>query len=95
MFINKIKIVLTIMTAAVFFVSFANAQVQNSKQHQPDKFRQLDESWPTPNDQRIASGESGPEYWPRRHVMSRLELFKFNQSKSLMEKADVSTNYNN
>lgn len=44
----------------------ANAQTKNSKQDHEDKFRQLDESWPTPNDQRIASGESGPKYWQQQ-----------------------------
>ena len=31
-----------------------------------DKFRQLDEILPTPNDQRIASGAPGPKYWQQR-----------------------------
>ncbi|HHL32200.1 MAG TPA: M1 family peptidase [Oceanospirillales bacterium] len=31
-----------------------------------DKFRQLEEILPTPNDQRIASGAPGPKYWQQR-----------------------------
>ena len=31
-----------------------------------NKFRQLEEILPTPNDQRIASGAPGPKYWQQR-----------------------------
>ncbi|MBL4660619.1 MAG: M1 family metallopeptidase [Alcanivoracaceae bacterium] len=44
-----------------------NAKIQNaSPANTPDKFRQLEEILPTPNDQRIASGAPGPEYWQQR-----------------------------
>ena len=46
--------------------NFANAQIKQTKSDHEDKFRQLDESWPTPNDQRIASGAPGPKYWQQR-----------------------------
>ncbi len=36
-----------------------------SAQHQ-DKFRQLDELWPTPNAYRTASGAPGPGYWQQQ-----------------------------
>ncbi len=44
----------------------ANAQIKQSKNDREDKFRQLDESWPTPNEQRLASGAPGPQYWQQR-----------------------------
>lgn len=45
----------------------ASAQTKQSKQpHHEDKFRQLEEVLPTPNDQRIASGRPGPEYWQQQ-----------------------------
>ena len=37
--------------------------VAETKGEFEDKFRQLDEIWPTPNEQRTASGAPGPEYW--------------------------------
>lgn len=37
--------------------------ITNNKYGQEDKFRQLEETWPTPNGYRNASGEPGPEYW--------------------------------
>jgi hypothetical protein len=40
--------------------------VVNDKYGQFDKFRQLDEIWPTPNSFRTAAGEPGPEYWQQR-----------------------------
>jgi len=52
--------------SAVFLVGAAQAQVKQSKQDHEDKFRQLDESWATPNDQRIASGKPGPQYWQQQ-----------------------------
>ncbi|MGN6134647.1 MAG: M1 family metallopeptidase, partial [Aureliella sp.] len=37
--------------------------VTNHKYGQEDKFRQLDETLPTPNGYRAATGEPGPHYW--------------------------------
>lgn len=42
----------------------------------------------------IADANVENNHWPRRPVRTRLELFKANQQKSLMEKAGESTNYN-
>lgn len=47
------------MTLKAKIVKQPSADVQ-------DKFRQLEEILPTPNDQRIASGAPGPEYWQQR-----------------------------
>ena len=45
----------------------ADAQsITNSKYAQEDKFRQMDEVWPTPNGFRNAAGEPGHEYWQQR-----------------------------
>ncbi|MDG2221325.1 MAG: M1 family metallopeptidase [Rubripirellula sp.] len=39
----------------------------NSKHSDPiDRFYQIDQWWPTPNDQRTASGAPGPDYWQQR-----------------------------
>jgi hypothetical protein len=38
----------------------------SAKQSRPDVFRQLDELLPTPNDQRLASGAPGPDYWQQK-----------------------------
>jgi len=40
--------------------------VSNSKYRQEDKFRQLEEVLPTPNETRTASGAPGPKYWQQR-----------------------------
>ena len=40
--------------------------VTNSKYQQPDKFRQLEEVLPTPNDYRTASGAPGHAYWQQK-----------------------------
>ncbi len=45
---------------SIFLFSFAAAA-----QHE-DKFRQLDELWPTPNAYRTASGAPGPGYWQQQ-----------------------------
>ena len=81
MFFNSLKMVFTISIVSFFFGATADAQVQNSKQDQPDKFRQLDESWPTANERRLASGEAGPEYWQQRADYDiEVELNDDNQS---------------
>ena len=52
---------LSVLVGACLLSGAATAQIKQSKQpHHEDKFRQLEESWPTPNDQRIASGKPGP-----------------------------------
>jgi len=48
------------------FAGVAAAQIKQSKSNFEDKFRQLDQDWPTPNDQRLASGAPGPGYWQQR-----------------------------
>lgn len=48
-------------------VMSASAQsITNSKYPQEDKFRQMDEVWPTPNGYRTGAGEPGHEYWQQR-----------------------------
>jgi Peptidase family M1 domain len=49
---------LTLLTCASFGQSVASRKITPS-----DKFRQLDEIFPTANNVRIASGAPGPEYW--------------------------------
>jgi aminopeptidase N len=44
----------------------ATGAVEQTKGSFVDKFRQLDESWPTPNVYRAATGEPGPRYWQQR-----------------------------
>jgi hypothetical protein len=51
------------------FVSFTNisfAAIDQSKGSFEDKFRQLDEFFPSPNLSRPATGEPGPMYWQQR-----------------------------
>lgn len=53
-----------LITAYLALIGAANAQaIQQTKSGGEDKFRQLDEDWPTPTDVRLASGAPGPEYW--------------------------------
>ena len=49
--------------AALFVVSPAAADIEQTKGEFKDKFRQLDEVLPTANDYRTAGGEPGHEYW--------------------------------
>lgn len=71
------------LLAAIMIIAVpATAQVKQSKQpHHEDKFRQLEEVLATPNDQRIASGEPGPEYWQQQADYDiKVELNDDNQS---------------
>ena len=62
MFIKLIKITLLSLTA----IASANAAIQQTKGDFVDKFRQLDESLPTPNVYRNAAGEPGHKYWQQQ-----------------------------
>lgn len=44
----------------------AQAAISQTKGDFVDAFRQLDETWPTPNTYRSATGEPGPDYWQQR-----------------------------
>jgi hypothetical protein len=62
------------MVAAIFSLLCGPSlgqSVVNSKYGQADKFRQMDEIWPTPNGYRNAAGEPGDSYWQQRadHVI--------------------------
>ena len=46
-------------------LTFASAEAQ-SKSESSDKFRQLEEELPTPNEYRAASGAPGHRYWQQR-----------------------------
>lgn len=49
-----------------FFCVAAPAAIAQSKNSPVDKFRQLEELLPTPNDYRTASGAPGHKYWQQR-----------------------------
>ena len=52
--------------ALVTLSNFTFSQIDQSKGFFEDKFRQLDEVFPSPNLIRPATGEPGPEYWQQR-----------------------------
>jgi hypothetical protein len=52
-----------VLLAASLGQSLFAQPIENRKYKQEDKFRQLEEILPTPNDYRTASGEPGPGYW--------------------------------
>ena len=62
MFTKLIKITLLSLVT----VTAANASVNQTKGDFVDKFRQLDESLPTPNVYRNAAGEPGHQYWQQQ-----------------------------
>jgi predicted secreted protein len=59
------QLLLLALTSSVIITSSASEIVQ-SKGHFVDKFRQLEESLPTPNDYRNAAGEPGKDYWQQQ-----------------------------
>ena len=60
--INKIFISIFLLS----FIQLSSAEIDQSKGLFEDKFRQLDESFPSPNLYRPATGEPGPDYWQQR-----------------------------
>ena len=57
---------LTIVITLLFSSSALSQVVKQTKGEFEDKFRQLDEVLPTPNDYRNAAGEPGKEYWQQQ-----------------------------
>ncbi len=62
-----IKKALTLSAVVLSFAPlFGHAAIQQTKGDFEDKFRQLDESLPTPNVYRNAAGEPGYQYWQQK-----------------------------
>ncbi|HLL16657.1 MAG TPA: M1 family metallopeptidase [Pyrinomonadaceae bacterium] len=74
------KITLSVVLA-VLCLAFAPAAVLSQSKTSPsDKFRQLEEILPTPNEQRAASGAPGRSYWQQRaDYQINVELDDVNQ----------------
>ena len=51
------------LTACGLVLALVAPLLAQSKSDPADKFRQLEEILPTPNEQRAASGAPGPRYW--------------------------------
>ncbi|MDP6058592.1 MAG: aminopeptidase, partial [Pirellulaceae bacterium] len=62
--ISRLFLSLLLVSACVSV--WAQDGVRNGKYGQEDKFRQLEEILPTPNDYRTASGAPGRGYWQQR-----------------------------
>lgn len=60
---NGLKFLLGIFLAGLCNQSL---QSQSAGADARDLFRQLNDEWPSPNEQRLASGAPGPEYWQQR-----------------------------
>ena len=78
------------------FASFANhslAAIDQSKGSFEDKFRQLDEVFPTPNLSRPATGEPGPMYWQQR-ADYKIQI-KLNEDTRSVEGSETITYTNN
>ncbi len=54
------------ITALIFILLISVSSFGQSKLKPSDKFKQLDEDLPTPNEQRTASGAPGNKYWQNR-----------------------------
>lgn len=55
-----------LVSIAILLLVLPTSLLAQSKSDPVDKFRQLEEILPTPNDQRAASGAPGPRYWQQR-----------------------------
>ncbi len=60
------RILLISLLLAVIVPAAYGQALQQTKGNFEDKFRQLDEDLPTPNESRLASGAPGPQYWQQK-----------------------------
>jgi hypothetical protein len=89
MLIKFIQVTFLLVTT----LSSAHATIQQTKGDFIDKFRQLDESLPTPNVYRNAAGEPGHEYWQQQvdyKIKARLD-----EAKRRIEASQDITYHNN
>lgn len=89
MLIRLIKTTLLSLTV----ITSASAAIQQTKGNFVDKFRQLDESLPTPNVYRNAAGEPGHKYW-QQQVDYKIKA-TLNEQKRRIEANQSITYYNN
>ena len=73
--------------------AYAESAIQQTKGDFVDKFRQLDESLPTPNVYRSAAGEPGEKYWQQRADYT-IDV-RLDEAKRRLEAAEVITYHNN
>jgi hypothetical protein len=84
---------ITIAILSLATVGSANAAINQTKGDFEDKFRQLDESLPTPNVYRNAAGEPGHEYW-QQQVDYKIKA-KLDEEKRRIEASQEITYHNN
>ena len=84
---------ITIAVLSFATISSANAAISQTKGDFVDKFRQLDESLPTPNVYRNAAGEPGHEYW-QQQVDYKIKA-KLDEEKRRIEASQDITYHNN
>ncbi|MCF2947236.1 M1 family metallopeptidase [Paraglaciecola aquimarina] len=87
---NKL-ITISVLSFSVLIT--ANASINQTKGSFEDKFRQLDESLPTPNVYRNAAGEPGHEYW-QQQVDYQIKA-KLDEEKRRIEASQTMTYHNN
>jgi phage regulator Rha-like protein len=82
--------VLTILTLSNQTIASA---VEQTKGKFVDKFRQMEEILPTPNNYRAASGEPGQDYWQQK-VEYKMRASLDEQSRSLSTRQEISCRNN-
>ncbi|MFT4938027.1 MAG: hypothetical protein ACI88A_001050 [Paraglaciecola sp.] len=86
------KVVSTLLLS-IFIIASANASIKQTKGDFEDKFRQLDETLPTPNVYRNAAGEPGHQYW-QQQVDYKIKV-KLDEVKHRIEGSESITYQNN
>jgi hypothetical protein len=84
---------ITIAVLSFATIGSANAAINQTKGDFEDKFRQLDETLPTPNVYRNAAGEPGHEYW-QQQVDYKIKA-KLDEEKRRIDASQVITYHNN
>ncbi len=91
---SALPIFLTIISSYIFAISSLQATgIKQTKGDFEDKFRQLEEVLPTPNDYRNAAGEPGKEYW-QQQVDYQIDVV-LNESKRQLSAKQFVTYHNN
>ena len=89
----KLKNKFFLLFVLASFANLATSAVDQSKGSFEDKFRQLNEAFPSPNLARPATGEPGPTYWQQR-ADYKIQI-KLNEESRSVEGSETITYTNN
>lgn len=90
---NRLSLLVAAVVTLVTLPAAADSAIKQTKGDFEDKFRQLEESLPTPNVYRNAAGEPGHQYWQQQ--VDYVINVKLDEAKRRLQASEQITYHNN